>query len=111
MIYAVSLVLDPIGNALSTAARARITGELQARLLAAVSKPVGIGHLEDAAVLDRLARAEGTLTGYFPGDAPVTWVGQLASRFSGVIGCVGGRRGQLVARTPCSSSCGSRCAE
>jgi ATP-binding cassette, subfamily B, bacterial len=88
VIYALSLVLDPVGNALGTAARSRITGELQARLLAAVSTPVGVGHLEDAAVLDRLARAEGTLTGFFPGDAPVTWVGQLASRLSGVIGCI-----------------------
>ncbi|HKN99209.1 MAG TPA: ABC transporter ATP-binding protein [Pseudonocardiaceae bacterium] len=88
LIYALSLVLDPIGNALGTAASARITGDLQGRLLAAVSRPVGVGHLEDAQVLDRLARAEGSLTGYFPGDAPVTWVGTLASRISGVIGCV-----------------------
>jgi ATP-binding cassette subfamily B protein len=87
LIYAVSLVLDPIGNALGTAASARITGDLQGRLLASVSQPVGVGHLEDAQVLDRLARAEGSLTGYFPGDAAVTWVGTLASRVSGIIGC------------------------
>ncbi|HEX4222283.1 MAG TPA: ABC transporter ATP-binding protein, partial [Pseudonocardiaceae bacterium] len=37
--------------------------------------------------LDRLARAEGSLTGFFPGDAPVTWAGLLAGRLSGVIGC------------------------
>ncbi|HEX5117546.1 MAG TPA: ABC transporter ATP-binding protein [Pseudonocardiaceae bacterium] len=88
LIYAVSLVLDPIGNALGTAASSRITGDLQGRLLASVSQPVGVGHLEDARVLDRLASAEGSLTGYFPGDAPVTWVGTLASRVSGIIGCV-----------------------
>jgi ATP-binding cassette subfamily B protein len=87
VVYALSLVLDPIGNALGTAARARITGQLQARLLTAVSGPVGVEHLEDSGVLDRLARAEGSLTGFFPGDAPVTWVGVLASRISGVIGC------------------------
>jgi hypothetical protein len=50
-------VLDPVGAALGTAARVRITGRLQARLLTAVSGPVGVGHLEDAGVLDRLARA------------------------------------------------------
>jgi ATP-binding cassette, subfamily B, bacterial len=88
LIYAFSLVLDPIGNALGTAASARITGDLQGRLLASVSQPVGVGHLEDAQVLDRLARAEGSLTGYFPGDAPVTWVGILAGRIAGIIGCV-----------------------
>jgi ATP-binding cassette subfamily B protein len=85
--YAASLILDPVGAALGTAARARITGRLQGRLLTAVSGPTGIGHLEDAAVLDRLARAEGSLTGFFPGDAPVTWAGVAAARISGVVGC------------------------
>jgi ATP-binding cassette subfamily B protein len=86
-VYGCSLLLDPVGSALSTAANSRITGDLQSRLLAAVSGPVGVAHLEDAGVLDRLARAEGSLTGFFPGDAPVTWVGILASRISGIIGC------------------------
>jgi ATP-binding cassette, subfamily B, bacterial len=88
VVYAISLIIDPAGAALGTAARARITGQLQGRLLAAVSAPAGVSHLEDAAVLDRLARAEGTLTGFFPGDAPVTWAGSLATRASGVVGCV-----------------------
>ncbi len=88
LIYAFSLVLDPIGDALGTTAKSRITGELQSRLLASVSEPVGIAHLEDADVLDRLARAEGSLTGFFPGDAPITWVGILASRIAGIVGCV-----------------------
>lgn len=88
VVYGCSLILDPIGNALGTAANARITGDLQSRLLAAVSEPVGVAHLEDSGVLDRLARAEGSLTGFFPGDAPVTWVGILASRIAGIIGCV-----------------------
>ena len=86
--YAVSLILDPIGAAAGTAAKARITADMQARLMASVSSPVGVSHLEDAEVLDRLARAEGNLTGFFPGDAPVTWAGILASRASGVLGCV-----------------------
>jgi ATP-binding cassette subfamily B protein len=86
--YGSSLVLDPVGNALGMAAKARLTNDLQQRLLAAVSAPVGVAHLEDPGVLDRLARAEGSLTGYFPGDAPVTWVGGLASRLSGVIACI-----------------------
>jgi ATP-binding cassette, subfamily B, bacterial len=68
VLYALSLVLDPVSSALGTAARARITGRLQGRLIQAVSLPVGIAHLEDASVPDRLARAEGTLTGFFPGD-------------------------------------------
>ena len=87
LLYTMSLVLDPVGGALSTAARQRITGQTQARLLAAVTAPVGVEHLEDQDTLDRLARAEGSLTGFFPGDAPVTWVGNIAGRLSGVIGC------------------------
>ena len=87
VVYAFSLILDPIGTALGTAAKARVTGRLQGRLLAAVSSPVGVGHLEDSDTLDRLARAEGSLTGFFPGDAPVTWVGVLSSRLSGIVGC------------------------
>jgi ATP-binding cassette subfamily B protein len=86
-IYAASLVLDPIGGALGTAAGARVGGRLQGRLLAAVSGPVGIAHLEDPEVLDRLARAEGTLTGFFPGTAPVTWAGSVGTRIAGLIGC------------------------
>ncbi len=87
LLYAASLVLDPIGGALSTVARQRITDRLQARLLRAVTVPATIAHLEDQDTLNRLASAEGSLTGFFPGDAPVTWVGSVAGRLSGVIGC------------------------
>ncbi len=88
LVYAFSLVLDPMAGALGTAARARVTGGLQGRLLAAVCGPVGVAHLEDGETLDRLARAEGGLTGFFPGDAPVTWTGVLATRVSGLLGCL-----------------------
>jgi ATP-binding cassette, subfamily B, bacterial len=87
LLYGASLVLDPISAALGTAARQRITGQLQARLLRAVTAPPTIAHLEDQDTLNRLASAEGSLTGFFPGDAPVTWVGLVANRVSGVIGC------------------------
>jgi ATP-binding cassette subfamily B protein len=87
LVYGCSLILDPIGGALSTAALQRITGQLQARLLRAVTAPTTVAHLEDQDTLNRLASAEGSLTGFFPGDAPVTWVGAVAGRVSGVIGC------------------------
>src|ERR1700689_4379830 len=87
LLYTASLILDPIGGALSTVAYQRITDRLQARLLRPVTPPATIAHLEDQDTLNRLASAEGTLTGFFPGDAPVTWVGSLAGRLSGVIGC------------------------
>ena len=87
VLYAGSLILDPVGAALQTAASQRITGRLQARLLTAVTAPPGVAHLEDQQTLDRLAAAEGSLTGFFPGNAPVTWVGSVAGRLSGVFGC------------------------
>jgi ATP-binding cassette subfamily B protein len=87
LLYGGSEVLDPIGNALGTAVNQRITGRLQARLLTAVTAPATVAHLEDQQTLDRLASAEGSLTGYFPGNAPVTWVGSVAGRLSGVLGC------------------------
>jgi ATP-binding cassette subfamily B protein len=87
LLYAASLILDPIGAALSTAASQRIGGQLQGRLLTAVTAPVTVAHLEDAETLNRLASAEGSLSGFFPGDAPVTWVGSVAGRLSGVVGC------------------------
>jgi len=87
LLYAVSLILDPVGGALGTAASQRINGQLQARLLTAVTAPATVAHLEDEETLNRLAAAEGSLTGYFPGDAPVTWVGSVAGRLSGLVGC------------------------
>ena len=87
LLYAASLILDPIGGALGTAASQRINGQLQARLISAVTAPATVAHLEDQETLDRLASAEGSLTGFFPGNAPVTWVGSVAGRLSGVFGC------------------------
>ena len=88
LLYAVSLILDPVGGALGTAASQRISGQLQARLLTAVTAPATVAHLEDEETLNRLAAAEGSLTGFFPGNAPVTWVGSVAGRLSGLVGCV-----------------------
>jgi ATP-binding cassette subfamily B protein len=88
LLYAASLILDPVGGALGTAASQRISGQLQARLLTAVTAPATVAHLEDEETLNRLAAAEGSLTGFFPGNAPVTWVGSVAGRLSGLIGCV-----------------------
>jgi ATP-binding cassette subfamily B protein len=88
LLYTVSLLMDPLGGGLRIAVRQRVTNSLQARLMAAVSNPIGTAHLDDPEVLDRLALAEGSLTGYFPGDAPVTWAGMLAGRVSGIVGCL-----------------------
>jgi ATP-binding cassette subfamily B protein len=86
-LYAASLLRGPVEDALSAAVRARLTVVFQGRLVAAVSAPAGIGHLEDPVVLDRLASAQGELTSYQPADAPMAVAGVIGDRLSGVLAC------------------------
>ena len=50
----------------------RLVYRTEDRLIAAVSGPAGIAHLEDPKVLDDLALAQGQLTGQMPADAPMS---------------------------------------
>jgi ATP-binding cassette subfamily B protein len=50
-----------------------------------VSGPTGIAHLEDSEVLDRLAKADGSLTTFFPADAPCMFARVIQYRLNGVI--------------------------
>jgi ATP-binding cassette subfamily B protein len=86
-VYALSLLTGPFQEMLSTSVKARLTEEMQQRLMRAVSAPVGIAHLEDAATLDRLELARGTLASWVPADAPITLAGVLGTRLSGVLAC------------------------
>jgi ATP-binding cassette, subfamily B, bacterial len=85
--FAGTLLLGPVQTGLSSVVKARLTFAMQGRLMAAVSGPVGIAHLEDAGVLDQLARAQGSLISYYPGDAPVTLAGVIGTRLSGLVAC------------------------
>jgi len=86
-LFAATLLLGPVQTGLSTVIKARLTFTVKRRLMGAVSGPVGIAHLEDPAVLDRLARAQGTLISYYPGDAPVTLAGVIGTRLAGLAAC------------------------
>jgi len=70
--YAAALVLGPVQSSLSSVVKWRLVYSTEARLMAAVSGPAGIAHLEDPKVLDDLALAQGKLTGQMPADAPMT---------------------------------------
>src|ERR1700728_1051227 len=85
--FAGTLLLGPAQTALSSSIKVRLTYAMQSRLMAAVSGPVGIAHLEDPAVLDRLARAQGSLMTYYPADARVALAGVIGTRLSGLIAC------------------------
>jgi ATP-binding cassette subfamily B protein len=87
-IYALSLMRGPLEDALSAAATARVEAEMQRRLVHAVGAPVGIEHLEDREVLDRLASARGELLGGQPSGAPMALVSALGDRLTGLLACV-----------------------
>ncbi len=86
-IYAVTLVLGPVQGAISSAVKVRLTYAMQDRLIAAVSGPTGIGHLEDPGALDELELAHGHLTAYYPADAPTTLAVVVGNRLSGLLAC------------------------
>jgi ATP-binding cassette, subfamily B, bacterial len=85
--FALSMLRGPVEDILSAAARARVGTDMQRRLVTAVCAPTGIAHLEDPAVLDRLASAQGELMSYQPADAPMTLVSLIGSRLSGLFAC------------------------
>jgi ATP-binding cassette subfamily B protein len=88
VVYALYLVRGPAESMLTTAVQARLNALMQRRLVRAVSAPVGIGHLEDPDVLDRLARARGDLSTDQPADAPMTLLSMISDRLSGLFACL-----------------------
>lgn len=88
LLYALSLLRGPAEDVLSAVVQARMSMVQQRRLIAAVSAPAGIAHLEDPKVLDRLASAQGELTSYEPAGAAMTLIGQLGDRLAGAVACL-----------------------
>jgi ATP-binding cassette subfamily B protein len=86
--FGLSMLRGPAQDALSAAAGARMLVAMQGRLITAVSTPVGIAHLEDPSVLDRLSNASGDLTSDQPANAPMTLLGQIGSQLSGILACL-----------------------
>jgi len=85
--YAGTLLLGPAQTALSSAVKVRLTYAMQDRLLEAVTRPTGVGHLDDPQTLDGLELARGELTSYYPADAPTTLAVVVGARLSGLIAC------------------------
>ena len=85
--YAAALVLGPVQSSLSSVVKWRLVYSTEDRLIAAVSGPTGIAHLEDPKVLDDLALAQGQLTGQMPADAPMTLALVVSNRVSGLLAC------------------------
>jgi hypothetical protein len=97
--YALSLSLNGLSTALGSIVKVRLTYDMKTRLMSAVSRPTGIAHLEDPAVFDQLALAQGSLISYFPADAPMFLCDGIASRFE-----------SSGSRWPCSLEMAESCA-
>lgn len=87
-LYFALLASSPLGSGLQTLLRARLSRDYQQRLIAAVSGPVGVQHLEDPAVLDKIELAQGSLVAVYPADAPFTYASVLTMRIQGTLSCV-----------------------
>lgn len=85
--FAGAMLSTPVHHALSGATRARLTAALQSRLMEKVSRPAGIAHLEDPAVLDQISLARGALMTWNPADAPAALAAVWSKRLSAVLTC------------------------
>jgi ATP-binding cassette, subfamily B, bacterial len=84
VLYGLSLILAPVQEALDRICRVQLTHATQERLMIAVDAPVGTGHLEDRGVTARLDIARGTLSSFYPADAPGTLARVTGNRLSGL---------------------------
>ncbi len=88
VVYTLSLLRGPAQSALAGLVRGRMTPAVQGRMVAAVGAPVGVAHLEDPAVADKLASVSGELRGDRLADAPMTVLAQWGDRLGGLFSCV-----------------------
>ena len=85
--YAGALLLGPVQTSLGSVVKWRLVYHTQERLMTAVSRPVGIAHLEDPKVLDDLELAQGQAIRQQPAEAPMTLALVVSNRASGLLAC------------------------
>ncbi|HEX3476728.1 MAG TPA: ATP-binding cassette domain-containing protein [Kofleriaceae bacterium] len=68
-LYLIQRLLAPIQQDVGNALARRLDEALTEQLMTAMSAPPGLAHVEDPAMLDAIARAQGTLLGVSPGSA------------------------------------------
>ncbi len=96
--YGLSLLRSPVEALLEAYCSAAMSTGMQRRLARAVCEPEGVEHLEDSAVLDKLASASGELSTSGPADAPLLLASALGDRLSGFLACVEDATVPLVGR-------------
>lgn len=68
-LFTLQRLLDPVANEVGAMLWRRVDESLSERVMRALAGPPGLSHIEDPAVLDAAAQAEGALTGTTPGEA------------------------------------------
>jgi ATP-binding cassette, subfamily B, bacterial len=87
-LYLFEDLLGPIQQEIGNALARRINEQLSQRLMVALSKPPGLAHIEDPAMLDAIAKAQGTLVGVTPGGAVSRLGGVWNLRLQGALSLV-----------------------
>jgi ATP-binding cassette subfamily B protein len=68
-LYLSQQLLAPVHREIGRALARRVDEALTEQLMIALSRPPGLAHVEDPAMLDAIAKAQGTLVGVSPGGA------------------------------------------
>ena len=79
-LYVANLILGPVRETLGDVMMRRLDEHLVLRVMAAVSRPRGVAHVEDPLVLDRIAQSLGAVSGYTPGMAAYYFIQVWAQR-------------------------------
>jgi len=87
-VYGLIQVVGPLRATVCDMLMRRIDGAVAVQLMRAVSGPRGIAHLEDPMVLDRVAQAQGALTGATPGESVTYLCGAWVRRLQGLAALV-----------------------
>ena len=84
LVYLAVHVAGPVREGLCSALMRRVDTTLTVDVMRAVSRPRGVAHLEDPALLDLLAQAQGVITVATPGAGVYHAVQVLAQRLQGL---------------------------
>ncbi|MFG1948326.1 ABC transporter ATP-binding protein [Nonomuraea sp. NPDC048826] len=87
-VFVARLAIVPVANAVANGLARRVTAMINQTTLEGALRPVGIGHLIDPAVADRILLAQGVTTGHPPGAAVTSLAGLLSSRLSGLAAAI-----------------------
>lgn len=83
-IYVLIQIVGPLRATVTNLLMRRVDESLATGLMRTISAPPGIAHLEDPLVLDRLAQAQGAVTGMSVGATVTHLAGTWATRLQGV---------------------------